>query len=173
VKAVIGIDPGASGSLCLISEDRSTIEVARIKSRGWQYCASKVLYWNQDYLVKAGIEHVHSQTRDDKKTIFAFGENTGRVRGWFDVINKDLELIEAQNWLRHFSLYGLRSKFIAAGMSESKARTTAKQQYVLKAQSVFHNDAHKIMTDVRTERITTDMADAMLIAQYLWDRSFT
>jgi len=176
MKCVIGIDPGASGALCLISEDRSRIEILRIKSRGWAASAALVMGWNQQYeIVFSGIEHVHAHTRDDKKTIFTFGENTGRVKGWFDVINKELTPIESQNWLRHFSLYGLRSKFMAAGMSEGKARTAAKQQYVLKAETVFKPEMARIrVADIRgPNHVTSDMADAMLIAQYLWDITFS
>ena len=112
-------------------------------------------------VVSVGMEHVHAFRGDKVNTAFTFGTNFGRVLGWLDAVNLEPELIDPSVWLRHFSLYGLKTKYREMfGVTESKASSMAKNDYKACAERTF------------TSPITLDMADGMLITEFIWRRKF-
>lgn len=159
MKAVLGIDPGSEGAACFINENHDEIVVIRFEKLTIQQTASAIL--TSPYsITSAGIENVHSMRRDKVNKAFAFGRNRGKIEGICACALISLEEIDSGVWLRHFSLYGLVSKFIAAGMKESAAKSEAKRQYQARATEIFGFEP------------TLDMTDAMLIAEFVWRKTY-
>lgn len=146
---IIGIDPGANGAAICLGHKKA-INVFRFKKfdcHSW-YELGQFLDQFKYYDPKVYMEAVSAMPRDAKSTAFTFGKNTGIILG---VIYTALEVtpteVHSQKWQRHF---GLGAKF--------ESKTARKNAQKAKAQELFPNI-----------KVTLDIADALLIAQYGYD----
>lgn len=78
-KAWIGIDPGKTGALALITEDSQLVE-------SWPgdatSAADLLTSWRMEYRLElAALECVHSMPGQGVKSMFTFGQNFGQWQG--------------------------------------------------------------------------------------------
>lgn len=149
MKTVLGIDPGSSGAAVLITEAKDYY-VALFKNKTIDDISGWISVWDLKLLIKGYLEKVGAMSKDSVHNAFTFGSNTGKLKGVFSAYSIPYEEISPQTWQRHF---GLGAKF----PTKAKRKNAHKQ----KAQELFPD-----------LKVTLDMADALLIAQYGWDKTF-
>ena len=82
----MGIDPGASGGIALVSGTRGLIEeVFPFKNKT---LADQWRFFDQ-WAVRATIEHVHSMPHDGRASAFKFGKSYGNLEA-FLALGKDV-----------------------------------------------------------------------------------
>jgi hypothetical protein len=147
---VLGIDPGAKGAAVFIQGwNKKPTSIA--------FCAFAKLTTLQiaDWLFENGIsntktayiEAVSSMPKDARSTAFTFGENTGIIKGLIYSWGTPIIEVHSQKWQRYF---GLGAKY--------PSKTARKNAQKAKAQELFPGI-----------KVTLDIADALLIAQYGYD----
>ncbi len=144
---VLGLDPGAQGALCwrpkIIRTDNR--RVYRLKEFGELKKACSDFYGLPDIILFK--EAVHGQRGDFVNTTFTFGYGTGFQVGFLSAaLHPTIIETNPQVWQRAF---GLGAKY---------ANTTARK------------NAHKKVAQALCPelKVTLDMADAILIAEYGW-----
>jgi hypothetical protein len=140
---IIGIDPGASGALVILNAKAIPFKIVQFRKFEWgkiDIPAIKGIY-------RAYIEAVSAMPRDAAHNAFAFGENTGIIKGILYANNIEIIEVHSQKWQRHF---GLGAKY--------PSKTARKNAQKAKAQELF--------PDIK---VTLDIADALLIARYGYD----
>lgn len=148
---VIGIDPGLSGAIALLSngvfqgvEDMPT--VPKGTGRKQQVNAAALAELLRDY--DAGViyvERVSAMPKQGVSSTFAFGESFGVIRGVASALCMSLEFVTPQVWKRRFRL---------VGADKDLARTKA-------------SELHPTAPLARKKDI--GRADAILIARYGWE----
>lgn len=94
MDSIVGIDPGASGSLCYIFEDNS-IEFIDFKTNGLtNYITSLKSILPQNVL----LEKVHSFSRQGVKSMFSFGQRLGELEGMLQTLNLKYSFTTPQKW---------------------------------------------------------------------------
>lgn len=112
----IGIDPGASGSLCLLDTDKNVIEFH--DTPGNLVTARSVYEWilacSTNWATRViGIEDVQAVPGTAATSNFKFGFNVGLVRGIAECTGIGVDLIRPQAWQK------------AIGIVRKKGRTKA------------------------------------------------
>jgi hypothetical protein len=154
VKCVIGIDPGASGAAVSIDENRQ-VEIIRFSKTPMSQVASQLQMLTVTHKCIAYMEQVHSMPSDKRPQLAQFMKNSGRIEGILLCCQIEIRFVDSGVWQRKFGVYGLRSKFVREGMSESQARSAAKNRIQQVAKELSGN-----------EKLTLDQADAYLIAMF-------
>ena len=110
--AILGIDPGKTGSLALIDEISwdliahlfmPTIKVAsKIRVNG-----AAIAAWLSDYPIHhVFLEQVHAMPRDGAAGAFSFGHSAGMVEGIIMGSGLPLTLVTPQKWKKYSGLVG-------------------------------------------------------------------
>ena len=148
MKLVLGIDPGATGAIVCINEYR-TMVMRRFINHDYPTIAQAVQDWSINSV--AYIEKVGAMQRDSNHNAFAFGKGTGILHGMLIANRIPIKEVAPQVWQRHFKL--------GAAYPSKKER---KHAHLAKAKELFPE----------VKKMTLDMCDAILIAQYAWDMEF-
>jgi Holliday junction resolvasome RuvABC endonuclease subunit len=152
MRYAIGIDPGGKGAFAIISEDRTRIRCVRFKDMTKKDIVRVFeRYGSLDAAV--AIEKVHGYRGQAAGASFTFGRNTGLLDGALLAFDYSYQEVEPKVWQRAI---GMRAKGYAAKADRKKALHQLAQQYF----------------DKKDFRVTADMADALLIAQYVWQLTF-
>lgn len=155
MKPSLGLDPGAAGALSYRNEEghkviRFVTGKNKPKKKIYEICdeLSNILF--DDIFGDSptfGVENTHAFERDTPAHAYVFGRNAGLVIG--AVVSRlrvDPQFIDPKVWQRFF---GLGGKY-----PSTKARKNAHKKV-----------AQKICPYLK---VTLDMADAILIAEYIW-----
>jgi crossover junction endodeoxyribonuclease RuvC len=148
-KIRIGIDPGSNGAMSIITinNDSSTsIEVCRFNKHTRHEIAEKVYSMTTTQNLHAVVEKVHSMPGQGVSSTFKFGENFGFIQGVMCAHKVPFDLVTPQTWMKFFSL---------KRNSKTESKTQWKNRLKGAAQRYYPN-----------EKITNDMADAMLIGLF-------
>jgi hypothetical protein len=154
---ILGIDPGATGAMVLVGQDYKP-EV---------FCFSKMTTFqifealNFRINVFAVIERVHTFGRGSgasKHNDFEFGKNYGKALGIIECAGLEYETIDPKTWQFYHKLGG---KWAPPGSTPQKEKTARKNAHKAKAQELF--------PDIK---VTLENCDALLIAQYAWEKYF-
>lgn len=151
-KYAIGIDPGGQGAFAIISEDRSRIRCIRFKEMTKKDIV-KVFEQYSNFNATVVLEKVHGYRGQAAGASFTFGRNTGLLDGALLAFDYNYEEVPPQTWQR---VIGMRAKGYSKKAERKKALHQLAQQYF----------------DKPGFRVTTDMADALLIAEYAWRTRF-
>lgn len=141
----IGIDPGKSGAMAIISGD--DIVVYPYDER--LYLPALRLCGNYDYdnpSARCVLEHVGARPGQGVTSMFTFGEYFGWVKGVLEVLRIPYELVRPAKWKKEFSV------------------TADKNSSIEVARRLFPNVSLR-----RTDKCRTDddnMAEALLMAEY-------
>jgi Holliday junction resolvasome RuvABC endonuclease subunit len=146
----LGIDPGASGAAVAIVAEisgHSVIEVIRFSKATNHEIADWFgrRSWNGEP-VMAVLEKVHSSPQMGVVSAFKFGHGYGFVTGVLTAIKVPFDLVQPQAWQKEF---GLIMKGTKMGATEKKKNNRAA------AERLFPNI-----------KMTADLADALLLAEY-------
>lgn len=96
-KSWLGIDPGASGAVALISQGGE----AQVKDypSDAHLLADLLLNWRTEYRINlAALEHVHSMPGQGVASVFAFGRNTGIWEGVLAGLGIPFILVKPRQW---------------------------------------------------------------------------
>ena len=104
----IGIDPGKSGAMAMISD--LTKERALIRFDESVY--AKVLRECIPEETKACLEHVGAMPGQGVTSMFNFGQNFGYINGLLEAFQIPYELVRPQKWKKEFSITGDKNSSI-------------------------------------------------------------
>lgn len=140
----IGIDPGESGGMVALNQDGVVLSQCRFTNHTKQEISDTLRgltldIFDNDNIVKCYFEKVHSMPKQGVSSTFKFGFNAGFIDGLLVAHRIPYEEVTPQKWQAYLSC-------------RSKGDKKMLQQ---KAQQLFPQ--HKI---------TKDIADAFLIAEY-------
>jgi len=159
INAVIGIDPGATGAMVLMTPDVHNwisrprevgIDIVKFKGIQLGELVDYIRGWTEMYTICVYMELVGAMPKDGKHNAFAFGNNVGRLQGILCANHLPLIEVAPQVWQRHFKL--------GAKFPSKKER---KHAHLAKAQELFPEI-----------KITLDTCDAILIGMYAYHMEF-
>ena len=105
----IGIDPGTSGALAMISEGREA-KVVSWDSEDYKNALAAVSVANE-YAV-ACLEKVNAMPGQGVTGMFNFGKNYGHIIGLLEANEIPYELVRPQKWKKEFSITGDKNSSI-------------------------------------------------------------
>lgn len=141
MKSYIGIDPGKSGALAVLQDNRF---VQVIPFSAAAYVAVLRAYQKQD--VVCCVEKVGARPGQGVTSMFNFGHNAGFIEGVLQSFSIPYQLVPPQTWKKEFSL------------SSDKAQSI---EVCLK----LFPDAD-LLTSPRSRKPNDGMAEAVLLAEY-------
>lgn len=148
----MGIDPGKSGGIATIYTP--AIDLA---GDGQDVCVYKMPESDRDllrivdgdlscYCYLAAIESVHSMPGQGVKSMFAFGEQFGRVKMVCAALDIPFELVRPQMWQKALGI---------TPRKKNESKPQFKRRLVDRAKSLFPG-----------VQVTLQTADALLLAEY-------
>lgn len=149
MKAVIGIDPGKSGAAVLITLNRK-IHILRFQNKTKEQIRNQFFEWTLWYQIEGFVEQVHHISGGGGTSAFTFGMARQFAEDCFLFNHIDYQSVAPQVWQRSFKL--------GKAMLSTKVR---KHAHLDKAKELFPD-----------LKITLDLADALLIAQYGYQKTF-
>lgn len=93
----VAIDPGASGSMCLLSYDGKSIEFIDFKSNGVKGYADRLRDCSES-LIMCCVESVSSMPGQGVKSMFSFGQRLGEIEGMFITLGIGYVMPKPQEW---------------------------------------------------------------------------
>jgi crossover junction endodeoxyribonuclease RuvC len=165
MKCIIGIDPGKSGAIAVLSTDRKIIEVLQMPTTS---AAKGVESFNVPELIKI-LEEYNTDYEIisifiEKQQVFpdqgsVSGGNLmygyGLLIGTISALKIPLRIITAKEW----------NGVLFKGMQPLSSKDHKKERSVSVALSLYP-DAAKQLTKRRGRKIDHNMAEALLIAEY-------
>lgn len=104
----IGIDPGKSGGIALVSEDR--VETFPHSDEVLIACLRKARDWGEK--VRVCVEKVGAMPGQGVVSMFNFGKSLGFIEGVLQAYEISYQLVTPQAWKKEFSLTGDKSNSI-------------------------------------------------------------
>lgn len=98
----IGIDPGKSGAMALISD----LVERRVLVPFDESVYAKVLRDLIPEETRAVVEHVTAMPKQGVTSMFNFGQNFGFIKGLLEAYQIPYELVRPQKWKKEFSITG-------------------------------------------------------------------
>lgn len=102
----IGIDPGKSGALAVISDDGS-VSVVPFDPDTYQ---ATLRYAPGP--TRAVLEHVTAMPKQGVTSMFNFGQNFGYIKGLLEAFEIPYELVRPQKWKKEFGITGDKNSSI-------------------------------------------------------------
>ena len=97
MKAFIGIDPGQTGSACLLTDEG--LHFIDFKGATSASVVYTLLSWQREFTVElAVVEAVHSMPDQGVASTFAFGRSFGWCQGVLDALLLPWRLVPPQKW---------------------------------------------------------------------------
>ena len=148
-KAVIGVDPGTRGAGVIITQDRKIFEWCEFKKVSTTH-QFNWFFWNAThYECSVAVEFESAWADDYRDRLATFMRSVGRTEACILIAGLEIEKdIYSQTWQKEFGL----------GSIEPSER---KRRHKEKAQQLFPQI-----------KVTLDLADAILIAEYMWRLKF-
>jgi len=103
MKYVIGIDPGKSGAIAILSLDRKEVYTYAFSKHTEHDLCSALRTWEDKGIVMCHIEKVHSMPKQGVKSVFTFGQNFGWYIGMLDALQITYEFIPPLKWQKEMS----------------------------------------------------------------------
>lgn len=147
-QAVIAIDPGEKGSLCLLVPETDYVEFYPTNKAPYE-----ILHWLWDmkdkyHVCLLAIEDVHSMFKVSAKANFNFGYNVGLINGLLQVMQIPVIHIPPKTWQKYFRI-------------TSKGKEIKKEVYEKIQQSYPHVTFHG-----KRKGLLDGRSDALAIAHY-------
>ena len=147
----VGIDPGKSGALAMIDDNREIRVVRNFDLDGYgQDLRAHILFdavFHQDsFKYKILIESVHAMPGQGVTSMFHFGENFGQICGLLKGMNLEFDVVTPMQW------------------KKSMGVTADKQSSINKALELFEDPP--LLRTSRSRVPDNNRAEALLIAEY-------
>lgn len=155
MKVFIGIDPGAKGSMAVMTPNPVFVYSWDIKLVPWEddlmpYIAALKAAKSDDpnRVLSCALEHVGAMPGQGVTSMFNFGANFGKIIGVLTALRVPFELVRPQRWQKDFGVSGDKAEHIAA------------------CKRLFPNVS--LLRTVRSRKDDDGHADALLLAE--WSR---
>jgi len=142
VTSFIGIDPGKSGAIAVISSILGTFSIPFDET---EYMETIRIALDEGD-VFAVVEHVGAMPKQGVSSTFAFGQNFGWILGVLSSFRVPYELVRPQKWKKHFSC------------------TSDKNTSIEVARRLFPNV--NLKRTPKCSKLDDGMAEALLMASY-------
>jgi len=162
VQVFIGIDPGASGYICILAPDLDRAEFISNKEQP-HIIHQQLKEVKEDYsLCKVMIEDVHSLPTVSAKSNFSFGFNLGLLHGIIGCSSIGLDLVQPKVWQKAI---GIKPPVKVKDAPKVKAavRTRQLKQEVA---SICQRLYPKIIVHGPKGGLQDGKSDALMIAHY-------
>jgi|TARA_R110000823_G_C15935786_1_gene499893 hypothetical protein len=151
-KTYIGIDPGKSGGICSIEDNRLRANKCPDSVQGMAELFKDILQDTSPKDVFLYIEKVWAMPHDGKSSIFTFGQNYGQWEGVIASFNIIPIYVTPSVWMRHHE--------VQKGLKKQERKNILKQM----AQEFI--DSNNYMSYQWKGVATLATADAIMIAKY-------
>jgi len=94
-KAYVGIDPGITGGLAVITPDG--VDVTDYNDI--HNVVATLIEWGENYVLNAMLEKVHSMPKQGVASTFKFGMNYGIHQGILAALGIPYQLVTPQKWM--------------------------------------------------------------------------
>ncbi len=147
ITYVMGMDPGKSGALAVLRLDGTVSKIEQFSKLTERDLWESLKGWRVDD-IRCYFEHTHSfGASDNAATSYVFGDKAGLARGFLIARGLPFEMVPPKKWQRGVGIQVIKG----ARLSYPDRKRRNKQ----KAQELFPH-----------VKITNDVADALLIAEY-------
>lgn len=145
----IGIDPGKSGGIAIISGD----EIICYQMPNTEFDVWSIFERNNKGQVRAVIEKVHSMPGQGVKSMFSFGQNYGFLRACLIAAQIPFDEITPQAWQKELGIVGRK---------KGEPKSQLKERLRQKAQQLFPQEDmwHRTLGEQRAK------CDALLLAEF-------
>ena len=153
-KAWIGIDPGASGAIALITQTEvKALEFSSATLHGYR---EQIIEWNHEYEIQgAGLEKVHAMPGQGVTSMFSFGQRYGELIGLAVALQLPITLVTPKEWQ---SLLKIKTT--------DKLTKPQRKKEIAKAVSLIFPQAYSLITGSKGG-IKDGVSDAISIAYYI------
>ncbi len=153
-KAWIGIDPGASGAIALITQTEvKALEFSSATLHGYR---EQIIEWNQEYEIQgAGLEKVNAMPGQGVTSMFSFGQRYGELIGLAVALQLPITLVTPKEWQ---SLLKIKTS--------DKLTKPQRKKEIAKAVSLIFPQAYSLITGSKGG-IKDGVSDAISIAYYI------
>ena len=153
-KAWIGIDPGASGAIALITQTEvKALEFSSATLHGYR---EQIIEWNQEYDIQgAGLEKVNAMPGQGVTSMFSFGQRYGELIGLAVALQLPITLVTPKEWQ---SLLKIKTS--------DKLTKPQRKKEIAKAVSLIFPQAYSLITGSKGG-IKDGVSDAISIAYYI------
>lgn len=150
-KAWIGIDPGASGAIALITQTEvKALEFSSATLHGYR---EQIIEWNQEYDIQgAGLEKVNAMPGQGVTSMFSFGQRYGELIGLAVALQLPITLVTPKEWQ---SLLKIKTT--------DKLTKPQRKKEIAKAVSLIFPQAYSLITGSKGG-IKDGVSDAISIA---------
>lgn len=143
MNVYIGIDPGKSGALAILSADGS-VEVIPYDLKNYSLALARVA--GQAPSIICCVEKVNAMPGQGVVSMFNFGHNLGLIEGLLTGYEIPYQMVPPQTWKKEFSLSSDKSKSIEV------------------CQKLFPGVS--LLATPRSRKPNDGMAEAILMAEY-------
>jgi crossover junction endodeoxyribonuclease RuvC len=151
-KTYIGIDPGKSGGICSIEDNRLRANKCPDSVQGMAELFKDILQDTSPKDVFLYIEKVWAMPHDGKSSIFTFGQNYGQWEGVIASFNIIPIYVTPSTWMRHHE--------VQKGLKKQERKNILKQM----AQEFINSNNYMSYQWKGVATLAT--ADAIMIAKY-------
>ena len=106
----VGIDPGQTGGIALLSKQGLLLDVLPMPVDGTEVAAGQLRqiidHWRSLGEMKVMIEQVHSMPRQGVSSTFKFGKSFGIALGVVGALGIPMHRVTPQNWKKEMGLTG-------------------------------------------------------------------
>ena len=156
-KTYIGIDPGKSGGICSIEDNRLRANKCPDSVQGMAELFKDILQDTSPKDVFLYIEKVWAMPHDGKSSIFTFGQNYGQWEGVIASFNIIPIYVTPSTWMKHHE--------VQKGLKKQERKNILKQM----AQEFI--DSNSYISHQWKGVATLATADAIMIAKYAIDKT--
>jgi len=156
-KTYIGIDPGKSGGICSIEDNRLRANKCPDSVQGMAELFKDILQDTSPKDVFLYIEKVWAMPHDGKSSIFTFGQNYGQWEGVIASFNIIPIYVTPSVWMRHHE--------VQKGLKKQERKNILKQM----AQEFINTNNY--MSYQWKGIATLATADAIMLAKYAIDKT--
>ncbi len=156
-KTYIGIDPGKSGGICSVEDNRLRANKCPDSVQGMAELFKDILQDTSPKDVFLYIEKVWAMPHDGKSSIFTFGQNYGQWEGVIASFNIIPIYVTPSTWMRHHE--------VQKGLKKQERKNILKQM----AQEFINSNNYISYQWKGVATLAT--ADAIMLAKYAIDKT--
>ena len=156
-KTYIGIDPGKSGGICSIEDNRLRANKCPDSVQGMAELFKDILQDTSPKDVFLYIEKVWAMPHDGKSSIFTFGQNYGQWEGVIASFNIIPIYVTPSTWMKHHE--------VQKGLKKQERKNILKQM----AQEFINSNNYMSYQWKGVATLAT--ADAIMLAKYAIDKT--
>jgi len=156
-KTYIGIDPGKSGGICSIEDNRIRANKCPDSVQGMAELFKDILEDTSPKDVFLYIEKVWAMPHDGKSSIFTFGQNYGQWEGVIASFNIIPIYVTPSTWMKHHE--------VQKGLKKQERKNMLKQM----AQEFINSGNYMSYQWKGVATLAT--ADAIMLAKYAIDKT--